>query len=196
MHRALLLTIAVFTAGLSLAGPETTGRAQGNPQAPVRIDLYSDYQCPACKLFHDQTLSQVTTAYVRTGKVYLVHHEYPLPIHAHAREAACLALASCAVGRYEQVSDQLFRTQDSWSKDGNVAAAACSILDPADAKKVRALATSPETEKQLEEDVRDGHNESVNGTPTMIITKMMRRWPVVGPVSYAVLSRFLDSILN
>jgi protein-disulfide isomerase len=94
------------------------------------------------------------------------------------------------------VSDQLFRTQEAWTKDGNVAAAACSILNPADARKVRALAASPETAKQLEQDIRDGKAESVNGTPTIIITKLMRRWPVVGPVSYPVLSRFLDSILN
>ena len=38
--------------------------------------------------------------------------------------------------------------------------------------------------------------EKVSGTPTMIITKMIRRYPVPGPVSYEVLSKFLDSILN
>jgi protein-disulfide isomerase len=172
------------------------GKALGNPSAPVRIDLYSDYQCPACKTFHEQTLGALIDNYVKPGKVYLVHREYPLAIHAHAREAACYASAAEKLGKYSEVGDQLFRRQDTWAKDGDVGAAACSTLAPGDAKKLRVLAGAPEIAAEVDSDIRAAQAENVNGTPTMIITKLVRRYPVPGPVSYAILSKFLDSILN
>jgi len=168
----------------------------GSPTAPIRIDLYSDYQCPACKVFHQNTLGPLIDNYVRSGKVYLVHREFPLPVHAHAREAACFATAAEKLGKYVEVGDQLFRKQELWEKDGDVAAAACSVLDANTAKKLRALAADPQIAAEVDRDIQSAQAEKINGTPTMIITKMIRRYPVPGPVSYAVLSKFLDSLLN
>ena len=147
-------------------------------------------------MFHDQTLAPLINNYVRTGKVYLVQHEFPLPIHPHSREAACLACAADKIGRYQQVCDQLFRTQDSWHKDGKVAEAACAGMPAADASKLRSLAGAQEITSLVDGDIRAGQAEKVSGTPTLIITRMLRRYPVSGPVSYEVLSKFLDSLLN
>jgi protein-disulfide isomerase len=192
---ALLVVFATFIAGQQPAKP-TLGRALGNPSAPIRIDLFSDYQCPSCKIFHQQTLGLLIDNYVKTGKVYLVHREFPLQMHEHAREAACYATAAERLGKYLEVGDQLFRQQDAWAKDGNVAGAACSVLDASDAKKLRALAVDPQIAAEVDRDIQAAQAEKVSGTPTMIITKMIRRYPVPGPVSYEVLSKFLDSILN
>lgn len=195
LFAALLVVGAAFTAGQQPAKP-MFGRALGNPSAPIRIDLFSDYQCPSCKIFHEQTLGPLIDNYVKSGKVYLVHREFPLAMHAHAREAACYASAAEKLGKYLEVGDQLFRKQDTWAKDGDVAGAACSVLDASNAKKLRALAVDPQIAAEVDRDIQAGQAERVNGTPTMIITKMIRRYPVPGPVSYAVLSKFLDSILN
>ena len=192
MIRATL--IGLFLARVSFAG--SGGKALGNPQAPVRIDLYSDYQCPGCKWLHENTIRPLIQDYVNAGKVYLVQREYPLPAHAHAHLAACYACAAEKIGKYQLVGDQLFRTQDGWEKDGNVAGAACSVLSAVEAGQVRALAISPEILTLVNDDMRAGHAEAVGGTPTMIITKLIRRFPVAGPVSYPVLRRFLDSLLN
>jgi len=191
LFSVLLVAGAVFT-----AGEPPFGRAMGNPSAPIRIDLYSDYQCPACKVFHQNTLGPLIDNYVKSGKVYLVHREFPLPIHAHAREAACYVSAAERLGKYVEVGDQLFRKQELWAKDGDVANTACSVLDANTAKKLRALAADPQIAAEVDRDIQAAQAEKINGTPTMIITKMIRRYPVPGPVSYAVLSKFLDSLLN
>ncbi|HME06438.1 MAG TPA: thioredoxin domain-containing protein [Bryobacteraceae bacterium] len=192
-----VLLVAGVTLGVGQQPAKPTfGRAMGNPMAPIRIDLYSDYQCPACKVFHQNTVGPLIDNYVKTGKVYLVHREFPLAMHAHAREAACYASAAEKLGKYVEVGDRLFRTQETWGQDGNVAAAACSALDANDAKKLRALAADPEIAAEVDRDIQAAQAENVSGTPTMIITKLVRRYPVPGPVSYAVLSKFLDSILN
>lgn len=199
MKRATFITSLLF-AGVCLAGaPEnsaTGGKALGNPQAPIRIDLYSDFQCPGCKWLHENTIRPLIQEYVNPGKVYLVQREYPMSIHSHAREAACYACAAGKLGKYQLVGEQLFRTQDVWEKDGNVAGAACSVLSAAEAGKIRALAVSPEILTMVNADITAGNGESVNGTPTMIITKLVRRFPVAGTVSYPVLRKFLDSLLN
>jgi protein-disulfide isomerase len=185
------LAIAVLCSATALAAT-----AIGNPQASVRIDLFSDFQCPTCKLLHDRTIEPLLNDYVKSGKVYLVRHEFPLPIHAHAREAASFACAADKVGKYDLVSDQLFRTQEAWTKDGKVADSACAVLSPAEAKKVKALAAAAETGTQVDLDIRQGQAEKINGTPTMIITRSTKRYPVVGQISYPVLQAFLDSLLQ
>lgn len=198
--RQIASCFVFLLACLFLSAAQQNGKAAdigiGNPSAPIRIDLYSDFQCPACKVLHDQTLEPLIVNYVNAGKVYLVFRQFPLPMHVHAREAASYACAAQKIGKYQQVGDQLFRTQESWASSGDVAGTACSVLSPSEAKRVRALAASPEIASEIENDIHLGQAEKVNATPTMIITRMIRRFPVSGPVSYPVLSKFLDSILN
>jgi len=173
-----------------------TGRAIGDPRAPIRIELYSDFQCPACKVLHDETVRPLIDDYVRTGKVYLVQHEYPLVrIHPHAREAACYACAADTIGKYRAVCDRLFQTQGQWTRDGKVDAAACAALTPAEAAKVRSIVNSKEISDVIAKEVRNAENEGIDATPTMIIVKSFRKFPIAGPVHYTVLRRFLDSLL-
>jgi protein-disulfide isomerase len=193
----LVILLAATACAQSRETAFSVGKALGNPKAPIRIELFSDYQCPACKVFHEQTVSPLIRAYVNTGKVYLVHREFPLTqVHPHALAAARLACAAEQVGRYQEVCDQLFHAQDAWTKSGDVLGAASSVLSPAEARKLRELAAAPQAAKAVEEDLRLGRDEKVTGTPAMIITKVLSRYPITGPVTYSVLSRFLDSLLN
>ena len=178
MKRASL-TIGLLWFGICApGGAEYTpggGKALGDPKARVRIELYSDFQCPSCKALHEQVVAPLIEDYVKSGKVYLVHREFPLPIHAYAREAACYACAAAKIGKYQEVCDQLFRTQPQWSKDGNVSAAACQLLSAADAGKMRSLAGSKEIAGMIEEDIRAGQSQSVNSTPSLIISNTRNR---------------------
>src|SRR5947208_4665333 len=108
---ALALTVAAVA-----AGPEMEkSRTMGNPGAPVRMDLYSDFTCPHCKMLHEQILPKLITDYVNPGKAYLVFHEYTLtsPGHEHSKAASLYAEAAAKIGKYQQVSDALFATQSS-----------------------------------------------------------------------------------
>ena len=145
-------------------------RSQGLASAPIVMDVYSDFQCPTCKLVHETVLNQLVYDYVNKGKVYLVHHEYPLPQHAHAMEAACYACAASRVGKYEQVCDVLFHQQQTWAINGKVDETVCSVLTPAEAKKVRALAKDPAITAEVQQDIQAGRTAQVNATPTMILT--------------------------
>ena len=108
-----LSAILLLGLALCLAAPSRidTAKTFGNPAAPVTIVLFSDFQCPACGALHRSLMPSLMRDYVQSGKAYLVYKEFPLMMHAHAKEAATYAVASARVGKYEQVADALFRTR-------------------------------------------------------------------------------------
>lgn len=190
MLRALAL-ISLLAAAAFCQAP-APGKVRGVASAPVTIEIFSDFQCPACKNLHETAIKPLITDYVDTGKVFLVHREFPLPMHPYAREAAALATAAGRVGKYEAVANALFAHQDEWAKSGQVAAAALAPLSRQEAQKVQALAKTPEVLAAVESDLEKGRATGIRQTPTMIITHKGTPYPISGGVSYSLLRRFLD----
>ena len=190
---ALLLAALVMS---SPAAQTKSTRAAGPVTANVRIDLFSDFQCPACKALHEQTIKRVKEEFAMKGKLRLVHHDFPLPQHKHARPAAILAAAADRLGKYDEVADALFRQQESWSQSGNVDAVVDSVLTPEERKKLREIAKDPAILASIERDVQLGQRMKVSSTPTMIVTHDGKPNPVVGVVSYPVFSKYLNTIVG
>jgi protein-disulfide isomerase len=192
---ATVATLILTTAGSPAAQSKTT-RAVGPVTAAVRIDLFSDFECPACKSLHEQTIKRVKEEFAMKGKLRLVHHDFPLPQHKHARRAAILAAAADRLGKYDEVADALFRQQETWSKSGNVDAVVDSVLTPDEQKKLRELAKDPAIIANIERDIQLGQRMKVSQTPTMIVTHDGKPNPVVGVVSYTVFSKYLNTIVG
>jgi protein-disulfide isomerase len=195
LFAATLATLVLTAAGSPLAQAKTT-RAAGPVTAAVRIDLFSDFECPACKALHEQTIKRVKEEFAMKGKLRLVHHDFPLPQHKHARRAAILAAAADRLGKYDPVADALFSQQESWSKSGNVDAVVDSVLTPEEQKKLREIAKDPAIIANIERDIQLGERMKVGSTPTMIVTHEGKPNPVVGVVSYSVFSKYLNTIVS
>jgi protein-disulfide isomerase len=196
MKIAPLFTVAALFSTVWAAAGSTGGKAIGNPSAPITIDLYSDYQCPACKYLHDTTLGPLIRDYVKTGKVYLIRHYFPLPIHQYAMVAANYACAAARIGKYEQVSDALFLKQNEWAASGDVERVVASVLTPAEVRKVRELANSHEVAHEIQQDIILGQAANVTGTPQLIVSYRSKKYPLSpGPVSYDLLRGLLDGLL-
>ena len=192
-----LFASALVLAALVLSSPSAQSkstRAVGPVTAAVRIDLFSDFECPACKSLHEQTIRRVKEEFALKGKLRLVHHDFPLPQHKHARQAAILAAAADRLGKYDVVADALFRQQETWSKSGNVDAVVDSVLTPEERKQLREMAKDPAILANIERDIQHGQRMKVSSTPTMIVTHDGKPNPVVGVVSYAVFSKYLTTI--
>jgi protein-disulfide isomerase len=190
---ALLLAALVMS---SPAAQTKSTRATGPVTAAVRIDVFSDFQCPACKALHEQTMRRVKEEFALKGKLRLVHHDFPLPQHTYARRAAILAAAADRLGKYDEAADALFRQQESWSQSGNVDAVVDSVLTPEERKKLREIAKDPAILAGIERDVQLGQRMKVGSTPTMIVTHDGKPNPVVGVVSYTVFSKYLNTIVG
>ncbi|MBV8731714.1 MAG: thioredoxin domain-containing protein [Acidobacteriia bacterium] len=189
----LLCTVLPLIAG---APSVDKGKAFGNPAAPITIELFSDFQCPACQALHRDLLPSIMRDYVVPGKAYLVYKEFPLPMHNHSREAAAYACAAARVGKYEQVADVLFQNQSSWAASGKVFETVSTALSPAEQKKVQTLAKDPAVLNEVQEDVQEGQSIPVNQTPTMIIIHGAKRYPIAGGLNYNLLRTFLDQMLK
>jgi len=191
-----MATFFVALLATTLTSEAAQVKSRGTPGAPVQLDVYSDYQCPACKALYERTLVPLMTDYVDKGKVYLIHHEFPLAMHPHAMEAACYAVAASRVGKYEQAGDVLFRTQESWAASGNVDQTVCSILTPMEAKKVRALAKDPAVIADVQQDIQAGRSANVSSTPTLILTHRSKQYRLPGGASYEIMRRFIDQLIS
>jgi len=200
MSRFALLVCCTLAAGAvpnsaSKSAPEIV-KSVGVFTAPITIEVFSDFQCPSCKLLYEHTLRPLTDDYVAKGRVYLIHRDFPLAMHEHAREAACYACAAGRIGKYETACDVLFRRQEVWAADGKVADTVCGVLSPSEAKQVRALAKDPQIAASVDHDIQLATAAGVQKTPTMVITYKNQRYPVVGAVNYDLLRRFLDQLLT
>jgi protein-disulfide isomerase len=115
----------------SAATPHTVAnfKEQGSPAATVTIEIYTDYECPSCAMLYRDFVPTLMAEYVRTGKVKLLHRDFPLPQHQHSRLAARYANAAGRLGYYDAAVEQIFKTQDKWSSAGDVDAQ-LKLLEP------------------------------------------------------------------
>jgi protein-disulfide isomerase len=167
----------------------------GSQLAPVKIEVFSDFECPGCRTFHEQTLPLLMKDYVTSGKVCIVSREFP--IHQYSNQAAGYATAAAKIGRYGQVSDALFRTQLDWEKSGKVWEVVASVLTPDQQKKVQALASEPAIAAQVQTEREYGVRSGVNQTPTLFISRgSAKPYAVSGTMSYTLLKSLLNDLLK
>lgn len=89
-------------------------RVEGDSAAPLRMIEVSDFECPYCKQYFDQTYPRIDSAYVKTGKVQYVWVSFPNPGHTRAWPAVEAGFCAGAVGKFWPMHDLLFQHQDDW----------------------------------------------------------------------------------
>ncbi len=169
--------------------PGSTYRLSGSPAAPIVVEIYSDFECPACAVFYRETYPSLVAEYVNTGKVRIMHRDFPLPIHRYAKVAARYANAAGELGQYDLVFNRLFETQATWGSNGNIEAAIAPAVTPAVMAKIRELVANG---TGLDDSVR----EQINGTPTLIVVMNGQRLKLAGAPTFGVLSAYVEELLK
>jgi len=188
---------AVSTATITVNGVTDIDptKAFGSKTAPVIVEIYSDFQCPACKQLFLNTTQKVMENYVSTGKIYLVHRDFPLPMHAYSRVAASYSRAAAHIGKCEPVEKALFQNQEKWETNGDVKGTVASVLSPAEMKKVQAIVDAKALEPLIERDKQLGLTVPITQTPTSVFHSKGQTYPYAGTLSYDVLKDFLDQLV-
>jgi len=186
----------------------------GVKSAPITMEVFSDYQCPACRGFFENTLRYLINDYVASGKVYLIHRDFPLPMHPYSMDAARWANAAARIGRFETVDAALFDNQDKWTKDGSMEQYIAAALGPTDFKRVQKLVAgcltqtpgntaaaqtnhTCELDTFIQQDVALGKQVPVNSTPTIVITYKGQRYPPMsGIFTWPIMKQYLDSLMS
>jgi protein-disulfide isomerase len=235
-----LVALLIFGLGLATAAdPQTTQhhastaapvktavesaapvKAYGSSSAPITMEVFTDYECPSCRNLFEQTLRPLISGYVADGKVYLVHRDFPLPMHKYGYEAARWLNASARAGQFQSVEAALYDNQDAWAADGNIAKYVSAAMSPEAFKRVQTLmrgcadptsagvktasfslasqaGQSCALDSYIELDRALGNKIPVQATPTFIITYKGQHLPAgSGFVSYPILKQFFDSLLG
>jgi len=178
-----------------------TAKTLGTKNAPIQFEVFSDFQCPACRSFFLSTSHRLVEDYCSAGNVYLIHHDFPMPIpsHIHSEEAARWANAAAAIGKFHEVESALYTHQDSWEATGKIEEVLADVLSPTDLKRVRALVDDSEVRAaiQHDRDLGNANNVETRGTPSIFVTHNGHRelLPPSG-VSYNLLKPYLDYLLQ
>lgn len=159
---------------------------QGNNDAKVTMVEFSDFQCPFCKQYFDQTESQVYDTYVKTGKVKFFYRQFPLvTIHPNAYLAANAGECANEQGKFWQYHDLLFQNQDTWAPQG-ATDSANTLTDLAgqtgmDTDQFRSCLDNQKYKTNVDKDMTDGNSAQVDGTPTFFVNGFR----VVGAVPFS-----------
>ncbi len=144
---------------------------RGERNAPITLEEFGDFQCPPCG-----TLSPLIDELERDyhPRLRIVYRHYPLPMHAHAAEAAYAAEAAGLQGRFWEMHDLLYREQAVWNKaaDARTLLNAYAGMLALNIDRFKVDMQSAAVKTTVDSDHREGAERGVKSTPTIFINNL------------------------
>ena len=192
-------TTRTDTARVAKAPPDSNitradlARIQGSPNAPLWVIEVSDFQCPYCKQWHDETYTAFLDQYVKSGKVRLAYVNFPLGIHAHAWPAAEAAMCAGVQNKFWQMHDSLFASQGRWENGSDPSATFDSLARATgvDMTRWRDCMQSGKMRPLIQADHDRAAQAGVGATPSFIIGDKL----LAGAQPLTDMQRVIDSAL-
>jgi protein-disulfide isomerase len=187
------------TASAGAHAPDTASatldhsRILGDTTARVWFIMISDFQCPYCKQFHDESFAALRNDYVATGKVRMAYINFPLPIHQNAWPAAEAAMCAGAQGKFWPMHDVLFSAQEAWAEQHPAVHVIDSLATTigVDTIALDRCVSQHVSKALIDADADRAERAGARSTPTVIIGSKV----LVGVQPLANYRRELDSAL-
>lgn len=162
---------AVSTAPV-LSRPTVDFNAVGDPNAPIKIEEYSDFQCPYCRIFFENTEEALLENYVADGTVYFVYHSFGAFIGAESAAAAEAAYCAGDQGKFWEMHDIIFANQTGENvgafADRRLAAFAEQLELNMD--EFNTCFNGSKYKDLIDEDMKNGIAANIKATPSFIMT--------------------------
>ena len=153
---------------------------KGDPNAPVLIFEYADYQCPGCASINPHVNAAIEKA---EGRIAVVYRSFILPYHQNGTAAASAANAAALQGYYKAYADKLFSEQSEWeyassSERTNLFAKYFMEVsnEEGDLEKFNADLASENVSKKNSFDMGIAKRIGVSGTPSFYIDGQLIDW--------------------
>jgi protein-disulfide isomerase len=166
--------------------------SMGNPQAPVTLVEFSDFECPFCGKFYE-TMKKVREAY-SSDQVRFVYRDFPLTeIHDEAEPAAIAA--QCVFDQvgsegFFKYHDALFEQQEELGTE--LYASLAATITGVDMTTFEKCLVDPAIAAEIKKDVSDGEEAGVQGTPTTFVNGL----PLNGAVPFSDVKEAIDKELG
>ena len=179
---ALLIAFALIYPNLKPVGdiaapdpgehPMANDNAMGDPNAPIKIEEFSDFQCPYCARFHEETEWQIANSYVADGTVYMVYRSFGDFIGPESKAAAEAAYCAGDQDKFWEYHNILFANQTGENvgaySDRRLQAFAEALS--LDMDTFNSCVSSGKYSDRVNQDKVDGTAAGVTGTPAFVIT--------------------------
>jgi len=147
---------------------------KGNPDAPVTVVEFSDFQCPFCSRFFEQTLPLIEENYIDTGKIKFVYKDLPLDnLHPNARSAHIASECADEEGKFWEYHDVLFQKQAEWqslaSSDLDITLSQFAVDLGMQAASFESCMESQDIADEVNQDTLEAARYGATGTPTFFI---------------------------
>ncbi len=175
---------------------------RGEPDAPITLYEYSDYQCPFCSRYFVQTEPALDESYVRSGQVRVVFRDFPLvDLHPNAPPAhvAANCVADQGAESYWKMHALLFQTQSAWSNATDPMSYFTQLAEQVgvDMALFSSCVESGDKDAGIEAGIAEARGKGFSGTPSFefVRTATDEAFPLVGAQPYDQFSAMLDTLL-
>jgi protein-disulfide isomerase len=170
---------------------------RGDPNAPVTLVEFSDFQCPYCQRHFQETIPLLEERYVKTGKLKYIYRDFPLDnIHPQARKAAEAARCAGEQGApaFWAMHDRLFARQEEWAgKSDAVQTFKAYAVDLAlNTKAFNACLDSGKMSVGVDADLREGVARGVSATPSFFVGN---GWYIEGAYPFSTFQEAIEGTL-
>lgn len=198
--KAILVVVAIVIIGGALLFLARTGGVDlvlkdpfvGVENAPIHIEEFSDFQCPACRAAAP-IIKELVKQY--PDQVKLTYRDFPLPSHDEAKSAAVAALCAGQQGQFFEFHDRLFTGQSEWESTN-------TDIDPFINKLIADLGldvaamdtcrNSRQARSEVERDFDEGQERGVDSTPSFFVDGNK----IQNPGSLFAWRQFIDDLLE
>lgn len=153
---------------VSMAFP-SGGFSVGKENAPLVLVEYTDYQCPFCQRYHNDSFAQIKTNFVDTGKVRYISRDFPLPFHENARRGATAGRCAAEQGKFWELRHTMIVNANQLQADKLGGYAQSASLDVA---KFQACVDSDKYRAAIDKDIAEGSAAGINGTPSFVLGRI------------------------
>jgi len=152
--------------------PNADFNAAGDPNAPITITEYSDFQCPYCRIFFENTEALLMERYVDTGTVYFVYKSVGQFIGAESKAAAEAAYCAGDQGKFWEMHDVIFANQTGENVGAYTDRRLEAFADTIDLDRGQFdnCMSSGKYDERTDQDAKDATAAGIQATPSFIIT--------------------------
>ncbi|MEJ2245188.1 MAG: thioredoxin domain-containing protein [Acidobacteriota bacterium] len=171
----------------------------GSLNSPIRIEVFSNFGCSACREYYLRTIKKVLKEYCSVDKVCVIYHDYPFKSHKYDREAARYAEAAFRINRETmlEVMEALYKEQANWSQDGRLRDAIAKALPKDVYEKLMQIAKDPGIDTIIEEQYALAMEKGLKSTPTSFIFYSGKQQKKVEQnIVYVNLKNYIDKVLE
>ena len=201
--------VAAVVAADPVTYPNADDNTMGDPNAPIKIEEFADFQCPFCERFHEETEPLLRQYYIDTGKVLFVYRSMGNfvsqnigGVRTESRDAALAAYCAGDQNKFWEMHAHLFANvlgEDAGSfTDRRLQAIAEKAGLNMD--EFNSCYSSGKYEERVQQDLEDGEAAGITGTPGFLVTYTVngetKTKLIEGAQPFSTFQQALEAILN